>query len=98
MPPLMIPIFPHDQRTLAAAAAAQQGFLFPPGMSYKPGMYFCVSFSWTAQTDLRQQNPRFTRSSPGETKDMGKDAEECKHALKHESRSTLSSARDLIAH
>lgn len=38
MPPLMIPIFPHDQRTLAAAAAAQQGFLFPPGMSYKPGM------------------------------------------------------------
>lgn len=37
MPPLMIPIFPHDQRTLAAAAAAQQGFLFPPGMSYKPG-------------------------------------------------------------
>lgn len=34
----MIPIFPHDQRTLAAAAAAQQGFLFPPGMSYKPGM------------------------------------------------------------
>uniref|UniRef100_A0A8C6SWC4 SRY-box transcription factor 6 n=1 Tax=Neogobius melanostomus TaxID=47308 RepID=A0A8C6SWC4_9GOBI len=39
MPPLMIPIFPHDQRTLAAAAAAQQGFLFPPGMSYKPGMF-----------------------------------------------------------
>ncbi|KAG7271139.1 hypothetical protein CRUP_017762 [Coryphaenoides rupestris] len=39
MPPLMIPIFPHDQRTLAAAAAAQQGFLFPPGMSYKPGDY-----------------------------------------------------------
>ncbi|CAM9297667.1 unnamed protein product [Lampetra planeri] len=36
MPPLMIPIFPHDQRTLAAAAAAQQGFLFPQGMSYKP--------------------------------------------------------------
>lgn len=39
MPPLMIPIFPHDQRTLAAAAAAQQGFLFPPGMSYKPGIF-----------------------------------------------------------
>uniref|UniRef100_A0A673ADL0 Transcription factor SOX-6-like n=1 Tax=Sphaeramia orbicularis TaxID=375764 RepID=A0A673ADL0_9TELE len=38
MPPLMIPVFPHDQRSLAAAAAAaQQGFLFPPGMSYKPG-------------------------------------------------------------
>ncbi|XP_072128608.1 transcription factor SOX-6 isoform X3 [Mobula birostris] len=37
MPPLMIPIFPHDQRTLAAAAAAQQGFLFPPGITYKPG-------------------------------------------------------------
>ncbi|XP_058501874.1 transcription factor SOX-6-like isoform X3 [Solea solea] len=36
MPPLMIPLFPHDQRSLAAAAAAQQGFLFPPGMSYKP--------------------------------------------------------------
>ncbi|XP_032894380.1 transcription factor SOX-6 isoform X1 [Amblyraja radiata] len=33
MPPLMIPIFPHDQRTLAA----QQGFLFPPGITYKPG-------------------------------------------------------------
>eukprot|EP00062_Callorhinchus_milii_P003637 gi/632941152/ref/XP_007885712.1/ PREDICTED: transcription factor SOX-6 isoform X3 [Callorhinchus milii] len=37
MPPLMIPIFPHDQRTLAAAAAAQQGFLFPQGLTYKPG-------------------------------------------------------------
>ncbi|CAF87471.1 unnamed protein product, partial [Tetraodon nigroviridis] len=35
MTPMMIPVFPHDQRTLAAAA--QQGFLFPPGMSYKPG-------------------------------------------------------------
>ncbi|XP_077939361.1 transcription factor SOX-6-like isoform X2 [Gasterosteus aculeatus] len=34
MPPLMIPVFPHDQRSLAAAA--QQGFLFPPGLSYKP--------------------------------------------------------------
>lgn len=48
MPPLMIPIFPHDQRTLAAAAAAQQGFLFPPGMSYKPGIsatyVFILSF------------------------------------------------------
>lgn len=46
MPPLMIPIFPHDQRTLAAAAAAQQGFLFPPGMSYKPGMLVCFKSSF----------------------------------------------------
>ncbi|KAK1798787.1 hypothetical protein P4O66_006667 [Electrophorus voltai] len=38
MPSLMIPIFPHDQRTLAAAAAAQQGFIFPPGVSYKPAL------------------------------------------------------------
>lgn len=45
MPPLMIPIFPHDQRTLAAAAAAQQGFLFPPGISYKPGMLLSFSLS-----------------------------------------------------
>ncbi|GAA6088840.1 transcription factor SOX-6 [Tachysurus ichikawai] len=45
MPPLMIPIFPHDQRTLAAAAAAQQGFLFPPGMSYKPGCTASGSFA-----------------------------------------------------
>ncbi|KAM6950508.1 transcription factor SOX-6 isoform 3-T4 [Lycodopsis pacificus] len=44
MSPLMIPIFPHDQRTLAAAAAAQQGFLFPPGMSYKPGDNYPVQF------------------------------------------------------
>ncbi|KAJ7994990.1 hypothetical protein DPEC_G00255260 [Dallia pectoralis] len=44
MPPLMIPIFPHDQRTLAAAAAAQQGFLFPPGISYKPGENYPVQF------------------------------------------------------
>ncbi|XP_033972629.1 transcription factor SOX-6 isoform X2 [Trematomus bernacchii] len=44
MPPLMIPIFPHDQRTLAAAAAAQQGFLFPQGMSYKPGDNYPVQF------------------------------------------------------
>ncbi|XP_016421480.1 transcription factor SOX-6-like isoform X7 [Sinocyclocheilus rhinocerous] len=44
MPPLMIPIFPHDQRTLAAAAAAQQGFLFSPGMSYKPGDNYPVQF------------------------------------------------------
>ncbi|XP_076861520.1 transcription factor SOX-5 isoform X3 [Brachyhypopomus gauderio] len=36
MPPLMIPVFPPDQRTLAAAAA-QQGFLLPPGFNYKPG-------------------------------------------------------------
>ncbi|XP_043100569.1 transcription factor SOX-5-like isoform X1 [Puntigrus tetrazona] len=32
----MIPVFPPDQRTLAAAAA-QQGFLLPPGFNYKPG-------------------------------------------------------------
>ncbi|XP_075043695.1 transcription factor SOX-6 isoform X2 [Mixophyes fleayi] len=43
MPPLMIPIFPHDQRTLAAAAA-QQGFLFPPGLTYKPGDNYPVQF------------------------------------------------------
>uniref|UniRef100_A0A8C9TRE9 SRY-box transcription factor 5 n=1 Tax=Scleropages formosus TaxID=113540 RepID=A0A8C9TRE9_SCLFO len=36
LPPLMIPVFPPDQRTLAAAAA-QQGFLLPPSFSYKPG-------------------------------------------------------------
>ncbi|XP_036376094.1 transcription factor SOX-5-like isoform X2 [Megalops cyprinoides] len=36
LPPLMIPVFPPDQRTLAAAAS-QQGFLLPPGFSYKPG-------------------------------------------------------------
>ncbi|XP_041075202.1 transcription factor SOX-6-like [Polyodon spathula] len=41
MPPLMIPIFPHDQRTLAAA---QQGFLFPPGITYKPGDNYPVQF------------------------------------------------------
>ncbi|XP_019750295.1 transcription factor SOX-6-like isoform X1 [Hippocampus comes] len=45
MPPLMIPVFPHDQRSLAAAAAAaQQGFLFPPGMSYKPGDNYPMQF------------------------------------------------------
>ncbi|CAH2325455.1 transcription factor Sox-6 isoform X1 [Pelobates cultripes] len=44
MPPLMIPIFPHDQRTLAAAAAAQQSFLFPPGLTYKPGENYPVQF------------------------------------------------------
>ncbi|XP_066561455.1 transcription factor SOX-5 isoform X5 [Amia ocellicauda] len=36
LPPLMIPVFPPDQRTIAAAAA-QQGFLLPPGFNYKPG-------------------------------------------------------------
>ncbi|TNN43693.1 Transcription factor Sox-6 [Liparis tanakae] len=41
MPPLMIPVFPHDQRSLAAAA--QQGFLFPPGLSYKPGTQTTVT-------------------------------------------------------
>ncbi|XP_049579638.1 transcription factor SOX-6 isoform X1 [Syngnathus scovelli] len=45
MAPLMIPVFPHDQRSLAAAAAAaQQGFLFPPGMSYKPGDNYPMQF------------------------------------------------------
>ncbi|KAI1903921.1 hypothetical protein AGOR_G00000380 [Albula goreensis] len=44
VPPLMIPIFPHDQRTLAAAAAAQQGLLFPPGITYKPGDNYPVQF------------------------------------------------------
>ncbi|XP_077373263.1 transcription factor SOX-6-like isoform X2 [Festucalex cinctus] len=45
MPPLMIPVFPHDQRSLAAAAAAaQQSFLFPPGMSYKPGDNYPMQF------------------------------------------------------
>ncbi|CAL8263859.1 unnamed protein product [Merluccius merluccius] len=44
MTPLMIPVFPHDQRSLAAAAAAQQGFLFPPGMSYKPGENYPMQF------------------------------------------------------
>ncbi|XP_047451529.1 transcription factor SOX-6-like isoform X2 [Mugil cephalus] len=44
MSPLMIPVFPHDQRSLAAAAAAQQGFLFPPGMSYKPGENYPMQF------------------------------------------------------
>uniref|UniRef100_A0AAQ4QMQ2 SRY-box transcription factor 6 n=1 Tax=Gasterosteus aculeatus aculeatus TaxID=481459 RepID=A0AAQ4QMQ2_GASAC len=42
MPPLMIPVFPHDQRSLAAAA--QQGFLFPPGLSYKPGDNYPMQF------------------------------------------------------
>ncbi|NP_001157540.1 transcription factor SOX-5 [Oncorhynchus mykiss] len=36
LPPLMILVFPPDQRTLAVAAA-QQGFLLPPGFNYKPG-------------------------------------------------------------
>uniref|UniRef100_A0A8C5E4X1 Transcription factor SOX-6-like n=1 Tax=Gouania willdenowi TaxID=441366 RepID=A0A8C5E4X1_GOUWI len=44
MPPLMIPVFPHDQRSLAAAAAAQQSFLFPPSMSYKPGDNYPMQF------------------------------------------------------
>ncbi|XP_075945682.1 transcription factor SOX-6-like isoform X4 [Anarhichas minor] len=44
MPPLMIPVFPHDQRSLAAAAAAQQGFLFPPSLSYKPGENYPMQF------------------------------------------------------
>ncbi|XP_038855132.1 transcription factor SOX-6-like [Salvelinus namaycush] len=44
MPPLMIPVFPHDQRSLAAAAAAAQGFLFPHNMSYKPGDNYPMQF------------------------------------------------------
>lgn len=42
LPPLMIPVFPPDQRALAAAAA-QQGFLMPPGFNYKPG---CSEYSY----------------------------------------------------
>uniref|UniRef100_A0A7N6BGS9 HMG box domain-containing protein n=1 Tax=Anabas testudineus TaxID=64144 RepID=A0A7N6BGS9_ANATE len=43
LPPLMIPVFPPDQRTLAAAAA-QQGFLMPPGFNYKPGSTIASGF------------------------------------------------------
>uniref|UniRef100_A0A3Q2ST53 SRY-box transcription factor 5 n=1 Tax=Fundulus heteroclitus TaxID=8078 RepID=A0A3Q2ST53_FUNHE len=46
LPPLMIPVFPPDQRTLAAAAA-QQGFLMPPGFNYKPGCSECHTHSRT---------------------------------------------------
>uniref|UniRef100_A0A8D3B3R3 SRY-box transcription factor 5 n=1 Tax=Scophthalmus maximus TaxID=52904 RepID=A0A8D3B3R3_SCOMX len=50
-PPLMIPVFPPDQRTLAAAAA-QQGFLMPPGFNYKPGCsdihLFMLSLSFSS--------------------------------------------------
>lgn len=51
LPPLMIPVFPPDQRTLAAAAA-QQGFLMPPGFNYKPGCseYSCVESAGSSLT------------------------------------------------
>uniref|UniRef100_UPI00358F9B40 transcription factor Sox-6-like isoform X2 n=1 Tax=Myxine glutinosa TaxID=7769 RepID=UPI00358F9B40 len=42
--PLMIPIFPQDQRALAAMTAAQQGLFLPPGFSYKPGDTFPMQF------------------------------------------------------
>lgn len=45
LPPLMIPVFPPDQRTLAAAAA-QQGFLMPPGFNYKPG---CSEYTFSTR-------------------------------------------------
>lgn len=49
LPPLMIPVFPPDQRTLAAAA--QQGFLLPPGFSYKAGCSKCGAFStWSGHS------------------------------------------------
>uniref|UniRef100_A0A3Q2XDA5 SRY-box transcription factor 5 n=1 Tax=Hippocampus comes TaxID=109280 RepID=A0A3Q2XDA5_HIPCM len=56
LPPLMIPVFPPDQRTLAAAAA-QQGFLMPPGFNYKPGcsdgdVPFCVAQTSSATNGL----------------------------------------------
>uniref|UniRef100_A0A674MLR0 SRY-box transcription factor 6 n=1 Tax=Takifugu rubripes TaxID=31033 RepID=A0A674MLR0_TAKRU len=44
MTPMMIPVFPHDQRSLVAATAAQQGFLFPQRMSYKPGDNYPMQF------------------------------------------------------
>uniref|UniRef100_A0AAX7SSL7 HMG box domain-containing protein n=1 Tax=Astatotilapia calliptera TaxID=8154 RepID=A0AAX7SSL7_ASTCA len=51
MPPLMIPVFPHDQRSLAAAAAAQQGFLFPPGENY-PMQFIPSAMAAAAATGL----------------------------------------------
>uniref|UniRef100_A0A671ML79 Transcription factor SOX-5-like n=1 Tax=Sinocyclocheilus anshuiensis TaxID=1608454 RepID=A0A671ML79_9TELE len=58
LPPLMIPVFPPDQRTLAAAAA-QQGFLLPPGFNYKPG---CITITvpqqlYAAQLAAMQVSP-----------------------------------------
>ncbi|XP_032804565.1 transcription factor SOX-5-like isoform X1 [Petromyzon marinus] len=44
MSPLMIPIFPQDQRALAAMTAAQQGLFLSPGFSYKPGDPFHMQF------------------------------------------------------
>ena len=90
MPPLMIPIFPHDQRTLAAAAAAQQGFLFPPGLSYKPGMQlkssFCLSsnsisfffHSWSRLDTLHNNNKQMlTRDRLRLNLHLGPNAWEC---------------------
>uniref|UniRef100_A0AAY4DGH1 HMG box domain-containing protein n=1 Tax=Denticeps clupeoides TaxID=299321 RepID=A0AAY4DGH1_9TELE len=55
MPPLMIPIFPHDRYTLAAAT--QCSFWFPPGMSYNPGKNYSThiipsAIAATAASDL----------------------------------------------
>lgn len=46
----MIPVFPPDQRTLAAAA--QQGFLLPPGFSYKAGCSKSSHFGWRADFQM----------------------------------------------
>ncbi|XP_075283671.1 transcription factor SOX-6 isoform X2 [Opisthocomus hoazin] len=64
MPPLMIPIFPHDQRTLAAAAAAQQGFLFPPGITYKPGKTSNKATLSPYPESRQSQTSCFPHSSP----------------------------------
>lgn len=37
MTPLVIPMFPHDQRSLAAPPP--HGYLLPPGLPYKPGTH-----------------------------------------------------------
>ncbi|XP_066176918.1 transcription factor SOX-6 isoform X6 [Sylvia atricapilla] len=65
MPPLMIPIFPHDQRTLAAAAAAQQGFLFPPGITYKPGKMGIKATPSPYSGSHKSQTSFFPHSSQG---------------------------------
>ncbi|CAH6792982.1 Sox6 [Phodopus roborovskii] len=65
MPPLMIPIFPHDQRTLAAAAAAQQGFLFPPGITYKPAAFNEMTFTFSVLQQLYAAQLASMQVSPG---------------------------------
>uniref|UniRef100_A0A6Q2YRK7 HMG box domain-containing protein n=1 Tax=Esox lucius TaxID=8010 RepID=A0A6Q2YRK7_ESOLU len=62
MPPLMIPVFPHDQRSLAAAAAAQQGFLFPPNMSYKPGRHTYTHTQTHTHTHTHTDTHRHTHT------------------------------------